>query len=129
MKDLRCKPLHAINLRCLQSQMSTRSLSTRVPDELVDRIKQQFPDFDKKRGANSGIVLELLERGLSAEPAQGRAEQLASEREELRDLQHEVRQLRKNLSVVLELVLLNLTDEPKRAENIIRLLREGGVLA
>lgn len=121
--------------------MSTPPFSFRIPPETVDRIRQQFPDFnekkegdkkkqgDKKRdGVNTKVLLELVERGLGTDPSQQLQEQLAAGGEELRDLRAEVRQLRQNLSVVLELVLMNLSDDQEQAERIIKQLKKRGGL-
>ncbi|MCS7466282.1 hypothetical protein NZK35_06285 [Stieleria sp. ICT_E10.1] len=111
--------------------MPEPAYSVRLSADVVEQIRRQYPDFDsprKERGVNTNVLKELVKRGLGADPSQQLQEQLATGREELRDLREEVRQLRKSLSVVLELVLLNLSNDPQRAEDIIRLLRKKGVI-
>lgn len=112
--------------------MPEPNYSVRLSADVVEQIRRQYPDFGSprnKRGVNTNVLKDLVERGLGADPSQQLQEQLATDREDLRDLREEVRQLRKSLSVVLELVLLNLSDNPDGAEDIIRLLRKRGVIA
>lgn len=113
--------------------MAEKTVSVRLSEELVRRIQQQYPEFDRNAGrggagSKSEIVRELIERGLGSDPAQAIEERLAETHESSRDIQNEIRQLRSDLSVVLELVLLNLSGDPEEAARIIALLKEKGAI-
>ena len=122
--------------------MTEQAFSVRLSEQVTSQIRAQNPDFrvgqgmGAGRGQNSKILRDLIERGLERDPMQQVAEGLANVekqtrdvREETRNVRNEVAELRTNLSVVLELILLNLTASPEDATRIIALLKEKGAIA
>ena len=112
--------------------MPDKSFAIRLQDELIAEIRQRFPNFDRpdqrKKGENSEILRELIRTGLGNDPNQETRQELAETRQGLRDLNDSLNEHRKNLSVVLELVLRNSGAPREQSERIIEALQEKGLL-
>jgi len=113
--------------------MPTQTFSIRLQDEVVVEIRQRYPEFantgTKNKGANSDVLRELIGEGLGKDSNQEIVQGLAETKQLLRDLASDVNNQRRNLSVVLELVLRNSGGPKDRVERIIEALQQKGLLA
>ena len=113
--------------------MSGKTFSVRLQDDLIAQIRERNPKFDrsnnKTKGGNSDILRELIREGLGNDSQQEILQELAEARQGLRDIQNSVTAHRRNLTVVLELVLRNSGGPPEQVKRIIEVLQQKGLLA
>ena len=113
-------------------QMADKPYSIRLPEDLVNRICERYPDFldkEKKGAKKTDILKELIELGLGSDPSQVLAHEIAGLKEKFRDQQSELEDVKRNLSTVLQLLLRNATSfSPDKVEETLAELKLSGKL-
>lgn len=107
------------------------TVSVRVNNELRAKIQERFPDFGQdsaEKGYKSKVILGLIQSALESDELQEICHEVGETKREIRDVKSTLDKYRKNISVVLKLVLLNVGADPAKVERIIEALKEEGLI-